>query len=184
MTPEKRLFVALLPEAPERAAIAQLVQPLAGFRWTPPAHLHLTLRFIGEVPGEVVARTEEILRRVRVEPFWLELAGVGRFPPRGAASVVWVGCASTHPRLHQLRQQVDDALLSLGLPLELPPFVPHLTIARVREAAPGTVNDFLKRHRDFTGPAWPVRAFALMESARQPAGINHEVLRAYPLSEC
>lgn len=182
MTPEIRLFVALLAGPPEQAALQRLIEPdLVGFRWTPVDQTHLTLRFIGEVPAATAERSETALAGVRVEPFWLDLGGVGRFPPRGAPAVVWAGLSAVHPRLRQLRQQVDDHLLAAGLPLKLPPFVPHLTLARVRDAAANDVAAYLKRHRDFEGPSWPVSAFALMESQRLPAGSRHVVRRLYPL---
>lgn len=59
--PAMRLFVALdLPE-PERDALASYQRKLSaipgldGARWTPPANLHMTLKFLGEQPDPVVA---------------------------------------------------------------------------------------------------------------------------------
>lgn len=177
-----RLFIALLPTDATRSALAKLDDRRPGFRWTPPEQVHLTMRFLGELNEEHTERTEEALEKVRVEPFWIEVGGVGRFPPRGHANVVWAGISQHHPRLHQLRQQIDDGLLAAGIPIELAPFVPHFTVARVREAAPEQVVHWLKRHRDFTGPAWHVDAFALMESVLGPTGAVHTVRRIYPLS--
>jgi RNA 2',3'-cyclic 3'-phosphodiesterase len=176
-----RLFVALLPTAATRSALARLDDDRPGFRWVPSEQAHLTMRFLGELSEPEVEKAEAALAAVRVEPFWVEVGEVGRFPPRGRASVVWAGLNQHHPRLHQLRQQIDDGLLAAGLPVELSPFVPHFTVARVRDAAPQTVEHWLKRHRDFTGPAWYVDAFVLMESVLRPEGAEHTVRRTYRL---
>lgn len=177
-----RLFIALLPTEATRGSLAELDDERPGFRWTPPEQVHLTLRFLGELRAEDVERTEAALATVRVEPFWIEVGGVGRFPPRGHANVVWAGLSQHHPRLHQLRQQIDDGLLAAGVPIELSPFIPHFTLARVRDAAPEQVTHWLKRHRDYAGPAWHVDAFALMESRLHSAGAVHTVRRRFPLA--
>ncbi len=176
-----RLFVAILPSGPVRAALAELAGDLAHARWTPPEQFHLSLRFIGEVTEEQLQAVAEALAKVRVAPFPLGVEGTGRFPPRGQPNVVWVGVGRGHPLLHQLRQQVDDRLLASGVPFELRPFVPHFTLGRTREASPATVAQWLKRHRDFVGPTWRVEDFHLMASLLTPAGAQHQILRTLPL---
>lgn len=177
-----RLFAALLPTDATRSAFGKLHDKGRPFQWTPLDQVHLTMRFLGELTDEGVEQAENALAGVRVEPFWVEIGGVGRFPPRGRANVIWAGLQQHHPRLHQLRQQIDDGLLAAGLPIALGPFVPHFTIARVRDAAPEQVAHWLKRHRDFTGPAWHIDSLALMESVLRPAGAEHSLRRNYPLT--
>ena len=176
-----RLFVALQPSEPARAALAELAAGIAGVSWTPREQFHLTLRFIGEVPDAQAEKIEAALAGVRVRPFLLELESVGGFPPRGHPQVLWAG-ARSHPFLHQLRQQVDDRLLACGTDLELKPFVPHFTLARCREAPPVAVAHWLKRHRGFAGPAWPVDAFYLMSSELARTGAVHRVVRKFPFA--
>lgn len=178
-----RLFVGIYPDSVVRDALASLATSLRGFRWTPPEQLHLTLRFLGELDDATAGRAEAALATVSVGAFLLEPAGVGVFPPRGPAGVVWVGFGTAHPHLFQLRQRVDDALLAAGVPLELRPFQAHLTVARVREASAGTIAEFVKRHRDFTAPPWRATSFALMESRLNSAGAEHAVRRMYPLGD-
>jgi 2'-5' RNA ligase len=177
-----RLFVALQPTEPVREALAELAGGVARINWTPPRQFHLTLRFIGEVSAAQARQTEEAMALVRVRPFFLELEGVGGFPPRGHPQVLWAGVRS-HPLLHQLRQQVDDLLLAVDPSLELRPFIPHFTLGRGGEAPPVAVVHWLKRHRDFVGPAWPVDAFYLMSSEPAPGEAVHQVVRKFPLEK-
>lgn len=177
----RRLFVAIPPSEPARAALATLADDLPRARWTPPERLHLTLRFIGDVSEDQLHRIADALAAVRVAPFPLGAEGAGFFPPRGRPRVVWTGVGRGHPFLHRLRQQVDDRLLSTGVPFELTPFTPHLTIGRVDEAPAAAVAQWVKRHRDFAGPFWPVDAFHLMESKPHPDGVKHYSLVTFPL---
>jgi 2'-5' RNA ligase len=176
-----RLFVALLPTAPAQEALTALMEGLDGVRWTPPEQLHLTLRFIGPVAETAQREIDESLARVAVRRFLLDLEGVRGFPPRGSPTILWAGVGRGHPLLHQLRQQVDDRLLTTATAIALRPFEPHLTLARVREAPAVAVNHWLKRHRGFVGPTWPVDAFHLMASEPRPGGSVYRVLRSYSL---
>src|SRR4051812_28282955 len=101
-----RLFVALVPTDPVRDALSELQEGGDGVKWTPPAKIHLTLRFIGEVYSDEKKRIEEVLAQVNVKRFFLDLEGVGGFPARGDPVVLWVGVGNGHPLLHQLRKQV------------------------------------------------------------------------------
>lgn len=179
-----RLFIAIDLPTSLREQLAALCEPVRGFAWTRPEQLHLTLRFLGDV--ELAARDslEAALARVNVEPFVLPVAGMGSFPPRGPARVVWVGVGRGHPRLHQLRQQIDDGVLGTGLNPDLRHFQPHLTLARVRPEAPrDAAAQFLKRHRDFETAPFRVTSFVLYASELHPTGAVHPAWRTYPLVE-
>jgi len=177
-----RLFVALQPTDPSREALAELADDVPGIRWVPAPQLHLTLRFIGEVSAEDEEKITAALGQVRVQPFFLELSGTGGFPPRGTPGILWAGVGRPHPLLHHLRQQVDDNLLTTGVPFELRPFVPHFTVGRCRDAVPVPVAHWLKRHREFSGPTWPVREFHLMASQADQPGDGYATLKTFPLS--
>jgi 2'-5' RNA ligase len=179
-----RLFVALLPPATVQSELAALAAPLTGVRWVPAPNLHLTLRFIGDTEAEAQARFEAALERVRVEPFILPVDGLGVFPSRGPAKVLWAGVGRGHTRLHQLRKQVDEALLSVDAGLAMPGFHPHLTLGRLDAACEAkAIARFLERHRDFEAPPFRVTAFHLMASellpGRPPA---YREVRLFPLS--
>jgi 2'-5' RNA ligase len=180
-TPE-RLFIALtLPEA-VREMLATLAQPLRGVNWTRPEQLHLTLRFLGDVPQEKIEPMIARLATVHVAPFVLPIEGVGTFPPNRPPRILWIGVGSGHPRLFQLRQRVDDALLASGLDLDVRTFHPHVTLARCTENAAAAVRNWLHAHREVTAPPVRVEAFDLYSSELRPSGAVHTLKQRFALT--
>jgi RNA 2',3'-cyclic 3'-phosphodiesterase len=178
-----RLFVALtLPDA-VRDTLALLVQRLRGVAWTRPENLHVTMRFLGEVPVDRFDSIVERLAGIEVEPFVLPVEGVGTFPPKRPPRVLWVGVGQGHPRLHQLRQRVDDALLATGLPLDVRTFHPHVTMARCTEDAAAAVGRWLQTHRGFAAPPFRVSSFDLYESTLQRGGPVYTLKHRFPLEK-
>ena len=178
------MFVALALPEPVCAALAALTEPLSGVTWTPAAQLHLTLRFLGDVADERLEAVTQHLAAVRVEPFILPVEGVGSFPPNAAPRVVWVGIGRGHPRLHQLRQRVDDALLAAGLlDLAMHLFHPHVTLGRCRENAPAEVSHWIRAHLEFAAPPFRMDAFDLMASRLQPIGAVHTLVEQFALAK-
>lgn len=179
----QRLFVALTPPPPVREELAALADDLEGVRWTPADNLHLTLRFLGDTAEEKQAQMETALARVRVEPFVLPVGGLGVFPPRGPAKVLWAGVGSGHTRLYQLRKQVDEALLSVDMTIDVRTFAPHFTIARLGEnVEPKHLGKYLYHHRKFEAPPFRVSSFELYASDAQPGGAPaYRVVRSFGL---
>lgn len=181
-----RLFVGIaLPEAVRRD-LASVMEGLEGVRWSPPENLHLTLRYIGETEPERQERMEQALGRVRVEPFVLPVEGLGLFPSRGAAKVLWAGLGGAHTRLFQLRKQVDEALLAVDLTLEVRSFQPHVTLGRLTETHDRkALERFLRRHAEFEAAPFRVAEFHLFASDGGGAGRapRYRVLRTFALEK-
>jgi RNA 2',3'-cyclic 3'-phosphodiesterase len=178
----QRLFLALTLPAAVREALAALAVPLPGIAWTRPEQLHVTLRLLGDVPIEKIAPMIARLEQVRVAPFVLPLEGAGTFPPNRPPRVIWLGVGSGHPRLFQLRQRLDDTLLSFGLQLDVRTFHPHVTLARTTEDSAPTVGNWLHQHRELTAPPFRVEAFDLYASELRPSGAVHTLRHTFPLA--
>jgi 2'-5' RNA ligase len=179
----ERLFIALTLPAPVRDAVAALAEPLPGIAWTRPEQLHVTLRFLGDVSAAQQAPMIERLATVRVAAFILPVEGVGAFPPKSAPRVLWAGVGRGHPRLFQLRQRLDDALLASGLPLDVRTFHPHATLARCMEDAAPTAQQWLRAHREFAAPPFRVESFDLYASELRPGGAVHTLKQRFALAD-
>ena len=178
-----RLFTALVPPPTVQTELAGVAEPLTGVRWTPAENIHLTLRFIGEADDAKVERYVESLGRVDVEPFILPVGGVGLFPTRGPAKVLWAGVGNGHTRLYQLRKQVDEALLAVDAGLAMPGFHAHFTLGRIGDTYDlKELNHFLERQKALEAPPFRVAEFQLLSSdlapGRPPA---YSVVHSFPL---
>jgi len=182
MPPTRRLFVAIDTPPPVCESLALLGSNIAGFRWTRPDALHLTLRFIGDTPDERVDQLAARLRAIECPSFVLMIGGVGVFPKRGSPQVVWAGIEHADPRLLKLRQRVDDEILAAGLSPDMRSFHPHFTLARCGGATAGAVREFLHRHSEYQGPSFHVDRFHLFESRLLPGGAEHTILETFSLA--
>ncbi len=161
----KRLFLAIKLPVYVKDSLASLREEnLRGFHWVPPERLHLTLKFVGDFPGQLQPDLEAALDPIAVKPFLLPVESVGSFPATGKAHAVWAGLAGGHPRLFQLQKKIEDALFNIGIEPEKRIYHPHITLARVNRAADESVRQFLKRHQDFGAAPFKVDAFHLMRS--------------------
>ena len=128
-----RLFIALDIDDAIRQRIQRFMEGVSGFapdaRWVRPESLHVTLKFVGEKPNEIVEEIKRTLSGVRSESFEITFRGYGFFPTAKAARVFWVGIESG-PHLATLAKAVDKATFALGVAKEDHPFTPHLTLAR------------------------------------------------------
>lgn len=133
-----RLFLAINLDAAVRRdvidATAALRNTAPSLSWADESRLHLTLKFLGAQPPEVVGPIADAMRDVagRHRSFALRVSEVGAFPNFRRARVVWIGVARD-PRLELLHHDVELACERLGFEVEGRAFRPHLTLARVRE---------------------------------------------------
>ena len=158
-----RLFVAL--PLPEELCdeLSAMCGGIPGARWVPEENYHLTLRFIGEVPGWQAQEVDEALAGIRAPGFDLTLRGVGTFQKGGRIAALWVGAEKTDPLVF-LQSKVETALQRIGLEPERRRFAPHVTLARTDRAEQDKVIAFVQAHNLFRAAPVPVEDFALYSS--------------------
>jgi 2'-5' RNA ligase len=197
-----RLFVAIdLPEA-WKQALSQLQsdmqQALAAdeatrgvrVRWVRPEGMHLTLKFLGEVPHDRLESIEGGLKSAVPQPpgFTLAIGRVGSFSDRRAPRVVWAGIQqaedSQQRALFTLVESIETWLASASFPRERRPFRPHLTLGRLPEKVAGEAAEAVARITNaFETPRLPpfvVERATLMRSHLGPYGARYERLSEYP----
>jgi 2'-5' RNA ligase len=104
-------------------------------RWTRPEQIHLTLKFLGEVPDPDVPAVCDAMVAVagRFGPVEFAVRKAGCFPPGGSARIFWAGLDEPTGRLARLRDACEDAFTDMGYPREDRAFKPHLTVGRVKD---------------------------------------------------
>jgi RNA 2',3'-cyclic 3'-phosphodiesterase len=189
-----RLFVAVdLPE-PTKAALTEQQRALrtaaaltskhnVDMNWTRPEGIHLTLKFLGEIPIEQVTQVTQALAGLEsFEPFTLQVKGFGFFPDARRPRVLWVGVESP-PALGQLAQRVETAMNRLGFAAEDRPFSPHLTLARFKVPRPRPeLLAQLEPRRGLVLGRFEVSEFFLFESRLSSCGAQYQKVARFPPS--
>lgn len=133
-----RTFIAIEISEDLRQELAEVQQELreseADVKWVKPQNLHLTLKFLGDLPEEKTREVKEILENIarHTQPFEANFAGIGAFPKLDFPRVVWVGIEKGKDELIGLAKEIEEELTRLGIPKEKRGFSAHLTLGRIR----------------------------------------------------
>jgi RNA 2',3'-cyclic 3'-phosphodiesterase len=174
-----RLFAAVALPSLLRSSLSFLRSGVEGARWIDPNELHLTLRFIGEVDGGLEDDIRSALAMVEAPGFVLNLEGVGQFGD-AKPHALWAGVRPIPP-LMRLTAKIEQALQRVGLPPETRRYMPHITLARLRGAAPNRVAAFLAEYALFRAEPFAVEEFVLYSSHLGRSGAHYRVEAVYPL---
>jgi RNA 2',3'-cyclic 3'-phosphodiesterase len=154
---------------------------LSGAHWVDPANYHITLRFAGDISGEEASHFATALADVHFESYQIELTGLGSFggnKPRA----IWAGIKPS-AALDMLQRAHERAARLAGLPPETRNFVPHVTLARLRNVTPFAVAEYLARYGGFSAPPFTANRFVLFSSRPNYGGGPYAVEEAYSSSD-
>ncbi len=158
-----RLFVALELPQEARTRLTRLATGLPGARWLPPENYHLTLRFLGEMPGHRAEELDGALAALRGRGFALHLSGVGVFEKAGRPQALWAG-VERNPQLDHLQAKIETAVQRVGFEPERRRFTPHVTVARLDNAPPGKLAEWVQAHNLLRADPVAVEHFTLFSS--------------------
>jgi len=182
-----RLFVALdIPEV-VRTAIETLIGELKPFddswKWVRAVNLHVTLKFLGEVAPDRLAKIVEALRTAPAHgPVALKFHGLGLFPNERKARVLWVGMDAPQS-LAGLAAAVEAALAGIGFAPEEREFAPHLTLARIKnETTAPQLREAIAKLSTRQFATTEASAFHLIESRIKSTGPEYTTLESFPLT--
>lgn len=177
-----RTFIAIELDENLKSCLTKLQEQLKGeapqgsVRWVRPEGIHLTLKFLGDVPASRIEGITQALQKScrGVAPFSLSCSELGCFPNLKHPNVVWVGVQEETGTLAQLQKAIEENLASLGYPAEKRQFSPHLTLGRVQKRV--SASD-LRRLGELVGTSkvgtlgqMEVRSVSLMRSDLRPDG--------------
>ncbi len=174
-----RLFAAIALPDDVAQSLLLIQSGVPGARWMTREQLHLTLRFIGEVDGRDARVVDDALMSIAAPAFPLELYGTGQFGGR-TPHALWVGIRPNEALMH-LQRKIETALQRFGLAPDPRKFVPHVTLARLRNTPAGRVMDYLADHALYASRPFDIGAFILYSSVTTPGGSIYRAERAYPL---
>lgn len=199
-----RVFLAVELPPDFRAALSAVQQDLkrrlepavgrqARISWVQPASMHLTMRFLGETPEDVIGSLRMTLASAVAghRPIQVPFSRLGTFPRPQQPRVLWAGPLESWEqgnegaRLQALSRAVEDVCRAEGLAAEERPLSPHLTLARIKEgerqvgqvlAESGVLNQSL------ACGLLEIKAVVMMKSQLRPTGSVYTRLWECPLS--
>ena len=181
-----RTFIAV--ELPDdiRHTIAEYSESLSGVipqvKWVAPENLHLTMKFLDEVPEGRLDPVKECVARA-VEgfgPFTVELEHLGFFPNSHQPRVIWIGASGGADHLLEIFQKLEDCLESMGFDRDAKTFSPHLTIGRVKRHARITTPPGIP---EFDGETFEVNGLSVITSTLTPQGPVYKTLLEAPFAQ-
>lgn len=103
-----------------------------------PENLHITLKFLGELPEEKVNKIKEVMKKVFEEeiklkppkPFKVKLNSIGTFPSLDYIKAVWVDVLPKE-QIIEIEKKIDRTLEGIGFK-ENKNFEIHITLTRVK----------------------------------------------------
>lgn len=162
-----RCFLAIdIPEElKKKILVLQKELATKGIKLVESENIHITLKFLDNVTEREVEQIKLILKNLCLQfhPVQIQLKNMGVFPNEKYVRVIWVDCNSKE--LQQLGEKINKLLAPVMKEEE---FIPHLTIARVKQKC--DLNDFLAKHKHDDFGTFSCAEFVLYKSALTKQG--------------
>ena len=174
-----RLFTGLEIPSELASELAMLRGGLSGARWIDSENYHLTLRFIGDIDRASANEVVSVLADIQRQRFEVTIDGLSFFGGDKPRAIV----ARAQPvrPLVELQAQQERLMRRIGMLPEPRKFVPHVTLARLRDASTHAVAGYLSSRGFFLSQRFWANRFVLFSSRSSTGGGPYVVEAAYPL---
>jgi 2'-5' RNA ligase len=187
---EIRSFIAIEIPQPLKSRMEEIQRELrrtdADVKWVRPEAIHLTLKFLGSIRQEDVARISQALTPIAAdgESFEVRVQGMGCFPNPRNPRVVWLGVDQGREALASLQGAIEKRMAELSFPPEDRPFSAHLTMGRVRSPR-GRVGlaQALEKFQGVEIGTFQAQAVILFRSELRPSGAVYTKLKEFPMGK-
>lgn len=177
--------VKIQPEDKLRNAVGHLQKSLSdeAVKWVEPDNLHLTLKFLGDIPVEDAEQLKEKFCETvsKFQPFKIGLHGLGFFKSKGQPRVLFVNIENLEP-LKEIFTEIEVLAAAHGFEPEMRKFKPHLTLARIKylknkKLFYGEVENYLDTYFQEV----EVSEMIFYQSILKPAGPEYRPLKSVKL---
>lgn len=154
----------------------------ADVKWVAAKNMHITLKFLGLIPEDMVLLIKTGLSNElsSKKQFSIRIQGAGVFPNSRHPNIIWVGMAYSD-ELKDLFSRVEKTMEGFGFKREQRAFSPHLTVGRFRlQARKDTLLKELDMLKDKVFGDITIDRVSLIKSELRPAGPEYAVLCDIP----
>lgn len=183
-----RVFISINFQPRELAFLNALIGTLQtdtseSLRWIAAENLHLTLKFIGNVNAKQVKAIGDSLQTIAEaqSPFNLKFGDLGTFPKTHPQKILFIDISGELQALCDLQEMIEKEMIRLGLPPESNPFLPHVSLARIKRHL--KLNELKQVFRTLdpekvdSGLSFGVSEISLMQSILKTSGPIYQVLQ-------
>ncbi|MCP4723123.1 MAG: RNA 2',3'-cyclic phosphodiesterase [Desulfobacteraceae bacterium] len=174
-----RVFIAIPLPAPVRRGLMKIQAGLKskGIKasWTKPGALHLTLKFMGNIPIHDLEFVKAAMVKTMAgfPRFELSTSRLGVFPNPKKPRVLWVGVEGRTDRLDKLFKTLETQLTPLGIKNERSRFSPHITLARLKKSISPALVHAMQESNPPPSTLFQVPGIELFKSELTPLGAVH-----------
>jgi RNA 2',3'-cyclic 3'-phosphodiesterase len=184
-----RVFCAIEMPEPVRHAVLQHIArlkeavPDVKATWSRDANLHLTLKFLGEIPRTSVPDISTAASQAvaGMAPFSIRLEQTGAFAKDGQPRVLWVGINDSSRKLSELQARLEEEAANAGFVKESRPFHPHLTVSRLRQPRHARTLAATHRQLEFEPADIAVAELLVVRSELSSEGSKYTVISRHGL---
>ena len=159
--------------------------PEAHASWSKVDNIHLTLKFLGDIPESQVENLSTAAANASrgLDSFPIRVKGSGVFPTRGQPRVLWIGIEDLQGKLAELYRRLEGECARAGFHKEPRPFHPHLTLARLRKPASARALADAHLQMEFEPLELTVSELLVIRSELSSAGSKYTTITRRPLTK-
>jgi len=184
-----RVFIAMDIGEESREILQEMQNELkktgSDIRWVKTNGIHLTLKFLGNIPEDKLNPIADGMDRAAkgIPPMEIRVNGFGAFPSTTRPRVVWVGINGPE-QLKSLYERIEAEMEGVGFQRETRKFHPHLTLGRVRSPrGQEKLLPFFESWKDREVGFFVARELIMFKSTLLPGGAEYSRLRSVPFGQ-
>lgn len=152
--------------------------------WSPPESLHITLKFLGEMPDSAVMPLIQSVHRpaAAARPLTLRADHLVFFPPSAPARVLGIGFTGDVEPIILLQRHLELTAAEQGVSPENRAYVPHATLARFRDGLHARHRPRIEQSCGELSrlPEFSITEFQLMQSILDSRGSRYIRVASFP----
>ena len=179
-----RIFIALpINDDKIIQSLGEVADNLAKFRSilkiVQPINYHITVKFFGQVKSDIAeSLTKSFLSLNQLNTVNYHIDKIGAFSNKGNPSVIWAGLKCADEPLAKIISSINELSLSFGFQPEKRNFIPHLTLARIKNNSkvPLELKDYLNSKIELKFSSSLFNELVLFESILHKTGPEYKKL--------
>ncbi len=154
--------------------------------WPRPENMHLTLSFFEKIHINRIESIKECMTMAtaKTPAHIISFSGIGAFPSIKRPRVIWAGTIGQTDILKKFVNRLSIHLLeNLEIKKEKKKFIPHVTVARIKQPIQKKVMELFQKFKTFGTADFLISEIHFFQSELKPSGAVHKKIFSIPLKK-